>query len=153
MSNQTRRGFSGALSMAGLAIGSTPAQLAIAAPNGAGVDFAINGNAYHKADAASTAITAATAQVADSSCMYLVCLNASGTLSTIKGVDVLTTDIGVNGSAQIPEPTDDLCPIGAFKMTTVAVTFTAATTDLDASGCTAAYYNYAGGIADRPQVS
>jgi hypothetical protein len=146
-------GFTGCLGCAGIAIGSTAAEISTAALSGAGLYFAIDGIAGYKVDDASATITAAVAQVADSSCMYLICVNASGTVSSVKGEDVLTVDIGVNGSAQLPAAPNGVCPIGAFKMTTVAVTFTAATTDLDASGCTAAYYDYAGGIPSSPQTS
>ena len=147
-------GFTGCLGKAGLAIGSTAAQVSTATPDGSdGLNYAIDGIAYYKVDDATATITAAVAQVADSVCMYLICVNSSGTISSVKGEDVLTVDIGVNGSAQLPAVPNDVCPIGAFKMTTVAVTFTAATTDLDASGCTAAYYDYAGGIAGNPQTS
>lgn len=152
--HQDQRGFTGALSSAGLAIGSTASQVAIAAPNGAGVDFAIGGLAYHKADAASVAITAATAQAADTTCLYLVCLDSGGTLSTVKGTAVLNTDLTA-GTKVVHWPTQPagLCAIGAFKMKTVAVTFTAGTTNLNAAGCTATYYNFAAGLPIAPLAS
>ena len=149
-----QRGFTGALSRAGLGIGSTASQVSLAAPNGAGTDYGINGLAYHKADAATVAITAATAQAADTTCLYLVCLDTSGTLSTVKGADVLNTAT-LAGTAVVkwPQVPANLCAIGAFKMKTVAVTFTAGTTDLDASGCTATYYNFAAGMPAAPLAS
>ena len=139
--NELARGGTMCLSKAGLAIGSTPAQVAIAAPNGAGVDFAINGVIYHKADAASVAITAATAQAASYTCIYLVCLNSSGTLSTVKGTAVLTANLTAGTDVlQFPTPTADTCPIGYLKVATAAgYTFTAGTTDLNATGITTTY--------------
>lgn len=130
-------------SSAGLAIGSTKTGIAIAAPNGAGVDFCINGVAYHKADAATAAITAASAQAALTDCIYLICLNASGTVSSVKGTEVLTASI-TNGDVAlpIPLPLASTCPIGYVRVkTAAATTFTAGTTDFDATGVTASYVN------------
>jgi hypothetical protein len=149
-----QRGFTGALSRAGLGIGSTASQVAIAAPNGAGVDYAIAGIAYHKADAASVAITAAPAQAADTTCLYLVCLDSGGTLSTVKGDDVLNTALDA-GTAVIHWPAQPagLCAIGAVKVKTVGVTFTAGTTNLSAAGVTDTYYNFAAGMPIAPLAS
>jgi len=125
------RGGTICLSKAGLAVGSTATGIAIAAPNGAGVDFAINGKLYHKADAATTAITAAAVQAIASTCLYLVCLNASGTVSTVKGIAVLTADLTAGAAVlEWPDPVEDTCPIGAIKVVTVASTYTAGTTAL-----------------------
>lgn len=149
-----QRGFTGVLSNAGLGIGSTASQVSLAAPNGAGTDYGIHGFSYHKADAASVAITAATAQAADTTCLYLVCLDSAGTLSTVKGSEVLNTAL-VAGTKVLQWPTKpaNLCAIGAFKMKTVGVTFTAATTNLNAAGCTATYYNFASGMPNAPLAS
>ena len=57
--NDNNRGGTFCLSNAGLAIGSTASQIAIAAPNGAGVDYCIKGISYYKADAATAAKTGA----------------------------------------------------------------------------------------------
>ena len=46
--NDNNRGGTFCLSNAGLAIGSTASQIAIAAPNGAGVDYCIKGISYYK---------------------------------------------------------------------------------------------------------
>lgn len=141
--NEAHKGGTFCLSRAGLAIGSTKSQIAIAAPNGAGVDYAINGLIYHKADAASAAITAAAVQPVLTTCIYLVSLNASGTVSTVKGEAVLTADLTAgNKVLQWPTPVADTCPIGAVKVKcTVASTFTAGTTDFDASDLVVTYYN------------
>jgi len=135
------RGGTMCLSKAGLGIGSTPAELSIAAPNGAGVDYAINGVMYHLADDATVAVTAAAAQAALTTCIYLVCLDSSGTLSTVKGTAVTTADI-TSGKTPLtfPQPTANTCPIGYVKVVTASgYTFTAATTDFDATGITSTY--------------
>ena len=62
-------GFTGSLSSAGLGIGSTPAELSIAAPNGAGVDYAIGGYAYHLADDGTVAMSAMSVQAVSTSCL------------------------------------------------------------------------------------
>ncbi len=141
--SELAKGGTMCLSKAGLAIGSGDAKdLDIAAPNGAGVDFAINGILYHKADAADIAITAATAQAVSTSCIYLVTLNASGTLATVKGTEVLTADIGVTKKLDWPEPAADTCPIGAVRVdTNASTTFTAGTTNFSAAGITDTYYD------------
>lgn len=149
-----QRGFTGALSTAGLGIGSTATQVSLAAPNGAGTDYAIAGIAYHKADAASVAITAATAQAADTTCLYLVCLDSGGTLSTVKGDDVLNTALDAGTTVlHWPAQPANLCAIGAIKVKTVAVTFTAGTTNLSAAGVTDTYYNFAAGMPIAPLAS
>jgi len=145
-------GLKACLSKAGLAEGTNSATIKIAAPNGAGIDYAINGILYHKADADNIAMTALTAQAADTVCMYAVQINSSGTVSLKKGDEVLTVDLGVNGSAQIPTLDASTCLIGAIKVATVAVTFTSGTTDLSASGITATYFDYAT-FPSRPVAS
>lgn len=147
-------GQTAAVGKAGLAIGSTPAEISIAAPNGAGLDYVINGICYHKADAASAAITAATTQLADTTCHYTIGLNASGTVSSVKGKEVATADIGVvGGSIQYPRMGEDICPIGATKVVTDGVTFTAATTAHDAGSVTTTYEDFALGMPNSPTSS
>jgi len=148
-------GFTGCLAKAGLGIGSTPAELSLAAPNGAGTDFAIDGIAYHLADDGTVVMTAISVQAVSTSCLYLVLLDSAGTLSTVKGNEVLTADLGVvGGSLQWPIPAADLCPIGGFKVAlNASTTFTGATTDLDAAGVTDTYYDFAGGVPLAPQIA
>jgi hypothetical protein len=141
--NEIPRGGTICLSKAGLGIGSTDKKtLSITAPNGAGVDFAINGVLYHKADAADAlAITAATEQPVLTKCIYMVLLNSSGTLSTVKGTEQLITDLTAGTKVlDFPAPTKDTCCIGYFTISLAsAATFTAATTALNAADVTAAY--------------
>ena len=140
--SELARGGTICLSKAGLVAGTT-VTLSIAAPNGAGVDFAIGGKMYHKADTANISITAAAAQAALRSCLYLVCLDKDGTLSTVKGTAVTTADIGVGSVLNWPEPAANTCPIGAFRIdTATGYTFTAGTTNLSgATGMTYTWYD------------
>lgn len=142
--DEAPRGGTLCLSMAGLAIGGTGKNdLEIAAPNGTGVDFAINGVLYHKADADDIPITAATVQPVLTKCIYLVCLNASGTLSTVKGTEQLVTDLSAKTEVlRFPQPVADTCPIGYVTVSLASTaTFTAGTTNFNASNVTAAYFN------------
>jgi len=142
--NELARGGTVCLSKAGLIkhTGSV-ATITIAAPNGAGVDFAINGILYHKADTTNIALTAAAVQPVLTKCLYAVCLDSSGTLSTVKGTAQLTADLTAGTKVLAwPTPTVDTCCIGALKIQcAVAATFTAGTTLLDASDLTVTYYD------------
>lgn len=131
------------LSKAGLTEGTNSATLEIAAPNGAGVDYAIDGILYHKADADNIAMTALDQQADDTTCLYLVALNSSGTLSIVKGTEALTEDIA-NGDANVewPRPASGTCPIGGFKIVLDGTTFTSGTTDLGAANVTDTFYDF-----------
>ena len=84
--SDNNRGGTFCLSKAGLAIGSTASQIAIAAPNGAGVDYCIKGVLYHKADAATAAITAAAARPRKRPTTSVATATDAGTLATSAGV-------------------------------------------------------------------
>lgn len=147
-------GVTGCYSKAGLAEGTNANTIQIAAPNGAGVDFAIDGVAYHKADTDNIAVTAHTVQAVSTSCLYLVQINSSGTVSTKKGTEQLTASLGDRLSIQWPMPDEDKCPIGGYKVATNAsTTFTNGSTDLGAAGITDTYYDFIGGIPLAPQTS
>lgn len=148
------RGATACFSKAGLAEGTNAATIKTAAPNGAGTDYAIDGLAYEKADTDNIAMTALAVQAADTKCLYLVQIDSAGTVSLVKGDEVLTTDL-TNGTKvlQWPRPAAAKCPIGAIKVATVAVTFTSGTTDLSAAGITATYYDFAGGMPAAPLTS
>ena len=140
--NEIVRGGTFCLSKAGLKIGNGDAKdVDIAAPNGAGIDFCINGVLYHKADATDIALTVHGVQAALTTCIYLVCLDAAGTLSSVKGTEVLTADLTAGTKVlQFPTPVADTCPIGYVKVATAAATtFTTGTTELSAVGITDTY--------------
>lgn len=132
------------LSKAGLAEGSNAATIKIAAPNGAGVDFCINGVLYHLADADNVAITANATQAKSTKCMYLVSVKADGTVVTTKGEEV-----AAGGDAYLPDAPEDQAVLGAFKIETDAnTTYTAGTTDNGAAGITDTYYDLVTVIPD-----
>jgi hypothetical protein len=138
------------VSKAGLAIGDGAATgISIAAPNGAGVDFCINGLGYHLADSATNKpLTAAAVQAVSTTCLYLIQVDADGNVTSVKGTAVLTDDL-TNGNKVLhwPTPAANKCAIGAVKVSTSdSVTFTAATTALSAGGITDVYYDIIGGV-------
>ena len=151
------RGATMCLTKAGLAIGDgAKTGPAIVSPVGAGIDFVINGIAYHKADAATVLpLSAATVQPVLTTCLYLICVNASLAVTSVQGTPVLSADLAAgNATLDIPEPTAGTCPIGAVKVAcTVAATFTPGTTALDASDIVETYYDFAGGLPSRPFTS
>ena len=150
-------GFTGCTSKAGLAIGSTATEVSTADPAGTGIAFAINGIAYYKVDDATATLTVHAAQAADTTCAYLIQVDASGVISSVKGDEVLNTLVGTASASgqqavQIPMPDADRCPIGAIIVTTTGVTFTTGTTDLDAAGVETDYLDFIGGLPARPEI-
>lgn len=147
----------------------TKATLAINAASAATVkttgatSYTINGVFYTKAALAAqsfavthredgsavTATDAAYVQPAETTVIYLVCLNAVGAVAVVQGgyagqavlyandkSKVLTSDGGV------PEIPAGYIAIGAVKVATAAATtFTPGTTALDAAGVTATYFD------------
>lgn len=150
------RGATMALCKAGIVIGDgAKTGVGIAAPNGAGVEFAIDGIAYHKADVATNApLTGGTVGLL-STCLFLVCVDSAGTLSFVKGDDVLTADLTAgNAVLRWPTPPAGTCPLGAVKVATASsATFIAGTTALDAADITDTYYDFGGGMPSRPLTS
>ena len=143
--NIAARGGNFCFSKAGLAIGDgSKLGISLASTVGTGTDFCIDGIMYNKADSATDVpLTAAAIQPVLTKCLYLICINSSGTISSIKGDAVLTADLTAGTKVlKWPAITAGLAPIGAVKMTLASTaTFTAGTTALDASNCTATYYN------------
>lgn len=132
----TRNTVSRALSSAGLAEGTNANTIQIAAPNGAGVDYMINGVLYHKADTNNIAMTALAAQAADTYAKYLVSLDAAGTVTLTKGADAASSAL-----ALLPATPANQAAIGYIEVQTTGVTFTSGTTDLSAAGITDTYVN------------
>jgi len=147
------RGGTLCLSKAGLAIGGTAQKVKIAAPNGAGVDYCINGLAYHKADA-DDVFTLSGDNVDDGySCIFLMCLNSSGTASIVQGTSVLTADITSGKNAlRWPQPTANTCAIGAVRVDTDGADFVPGTTALSAAEVTDTYYDFFA-VPDTPITS
>jgi hypothetical protein len=151
------RGVTACFSKAGLALGDgAKTGPAIVAPNGAGIDFAIDGNAYHKADAATVLpLTATTVQPVLTKCLYVMQVDAGGTVTSVQGVPVLTADLTAGKAAlHFPEPTLGKCPFGAVKVETQSTaTFTPGTTALDAANIVETYYDFLGGMPSNPLTS
>lgn len=143
--NLDPRGGTLCLSKAGLTIGDgAKTGTACAAPNGAGVDFAIKGIVYHLADAATNVpLTAAPAQGLLTKCLYAICINAAGARLSVQGKPVLTADlVAGNKVLQWPLPPDGYCVIGYVKIETEdAANFTPGTTALDANDVTDTFYD------------
>ena len=129
-------------SKAGLAAGSNAAKVKMAAPNGAATDYAIKGYMYTKLDSAGDDLFVfSQVQAAGTTCLYTMCLNASGTASVVKGTEV-STDGLTAGTVYLkwPEPTANTCPVGGVKIVATAV-FTGGTTELG-TGNTPSYYDF-----------
>jgi hypothetical protein len=151
--NQGHKGGTFCMTKVALAIGDgAKTGVALASTVGTGSDYCIDGILYNKSDAATnlpltaptvnTTLNPAT-QPLLSKCLYLICIDSAGTVTSVKGQHQLTADL-TNGVAvlQWPELPAALCPIGAVKMTTASTaTFLAGTTALDAANCTATYYD------------
>lgn len=110
------------LGYAGLAEGTNAATIKTTAA----VAYRIGGQTYTKAATDNIAVTAATAQAANTTCYYAISVNAAGTVTTTKGVD---------DSATVPETPDANALLGYLKIVTT-VAFTPGTTDLGAAGVT-----------------
>ncbi len=106
--------------------------------------FSIDGIMYSKTGAATViAFTALGIQAALTKCLYLCCIDSDGTVTYVKGTEVLTADL-VAGTKVLKWPAlpANKCAWGAVKMTLASTaTFTPGTTALDATNCTAAYYD------------
>lgn len=144
LSGELVRGGTVCMSKAGLAIGTTPEELAFSAPNGAGVDYCINGYSHYLISDVTVAMSAMAVQADETSCLYLVLLDSSHNLTTVKGKERLTADITSNKYVlEWPQPTEDTCPIGAFRVDNDGQTYTGATTALTPSGTiTVTYYDF-----------
>ena len=103
-------------------------------------DFLIGGRAYEQAAGTDEALTVldyygeTVVQAADTTCFYVVSVNAAGVENVTKGKD----DEIVNP----PGLADTECIIGIIKIVTVAVTFTVGTTSFGAAGVTDTFYDY-----------
>lgn len=98
------------------------------------LQYAIDGQRYTKAATDNIAVTATAQQAVSTFCLYLVSINAGGTVTTTKG-----TELGTD-TAVLPALPASSAPVGWFKVATNgATTFTGGTTDLSAAGITATF--------------
>ena len=146
------RGGTLCLSKAGVAIGGTTSKVKILAPNGAGVDFAIAGKLYHKADGDDIFTLTGAALTALYSTLYLLCLNASGTASVVRGSDVLTASVALGVPLYWPTPVASTCPVAAVRIDAGADAFTPGTTALTGGTVTVTYYDLFA-VPDTPIVA
>jgi len=148
------RGGTFCLSKAGMAEGTNDSTVKIVAPNGAGVDFCIDGILYHKADTDNIAPTSCAIQALGTSCLYIFTLTTGGVLDTIKGVEVLAADLAAGKVLHWPEPAVDTCVIGGMKIATGATAFQVGVDDLtdDIGTGTVTYYDFFA-VPDAPQTS
>lgn len=100
------------------------------------VNYSIGGQLYTKAATDNIAITATAQQAISTFCLYLVSIDAGGTVTVTKG-----TELGTD-TAVLPALPASSAPIGAFKIATDgATTYTGGTTDNGAAGITDTYYD------------
>lgn len=124
---------------AGLAEGTNAATIQTANP----IHYSIAHRNYVKVATDNIALTAAAAQADGNECMYLICINAAGTVSSVKGTEAL-----IGAGVTLPAVPADVVPIGAIKVATDGAAFTAGTTDLGAAEVTDTYYNLARWVPD-----
>jgi hypothetical protein len=107
------------------------------------ISYMIDGQLYYKGATDNIAMTACAAQADGTTCLYLVTINASGTVKVTKGTDDVTT--------ALPACPEDECPIGAFKIVTDGATFTSGTDDLGGASFTDTYADIGvRGLSDVP---
>lgn len=99
--------------------------------------YSINGLMYTKAATDNIAMTAAAQQAVLTDCAYLIEIDSSGTVATVKG-----TAVANGGTIVVPPPSAATkCPVGYFVVSLAnAATFTAGTTDLSATDVTATFF-------------
>lgn len=129
------------LAKAGLAEGTTAAKFKILTPDAEGVHYCIDGIMYHKADTDDLSMTDLTVQAANTSCLYAIGLDSGGNAASVKGTEVLNTDLTAgNAVLEYPVMSSSYCVIGYIKVSTTAA-FTPNTTDLGAGAVTDTYYD------------
>jgi len=145
------RGGTFCLAKAGLEIGGTTSQVAIDAPNSVGIDFAIKGVLYNKAEADDVFTLSGDIQTALYSCLYLLSLDKDGTAHCTQGKEVLTAAIG-GTPLEWPVADADCCAIGAIRVDAGASAFTPGTTALTGGTVVVTYYDFFA-VPDAPIVS
>lgn len=120
----------------GLAAGTNAGTIQLAAAT----IYAINGVTYTKAITNNIAVNALPVQAVDTTAIYLIAADAAGTITVYQGTPQLTADLAAGTKVlQYPELPTTVCPLGEMKVVTVAVTFTAGTTALNAAGVTTTF--------------
>ena len=152
--NIANSAMSASFTAVGLKIGTTASGIATTTAG----HYGIKGVGYLKAITATAAITAAPTQAAQTTCVYLIQLDAAGVFSSVKGEEVANALVGSaaypgQNSVQIPHAEDGKAPIGMVIITTLnAATFTAGTTLLSAADVKDTFQDFIGGIPSDPQI-
>ena len=120
--------------LCGLTIGTTTTKLKTTYP----IVFFIGNEQIELSPVDGITMTACAQQAAGTFCYYVLAVNKSSSYLVLKGTD---------DTYALPSVTAGYVPIGAFKITTVGVTFTSGTTALDAAGVTDEYFDMDTGIA------
>lgn len=129
----------------GLAAGTNAGTIQLAAAT----NYAINGVMYTKAITNNITVNALPVQAADTTSIYLIAADAAGAITVYQGAPVLTADLAAgNKVLQYPDIPTTVAPLGEMKVVTVAVTFTAGTTALNAAGVTTTFVDL---FQRRPQ--
>lgn len=108
--------------------------------------FSIDGITYSKTGAATVIpFTALGIQAALTKCLYLCVIDSAGTVTFVKGSEVLTADLTAGTKVlKWPALPASKCAWGAVKIACASTaTFTPGTTALDATNITATYYDLA----------
>lgn len=138
------RGGNECMNNCGLDEGSGANTLKTVAGNGTtDTEYTIDGRLYTYDDTDSIAMTALEVQPDDYSCLYLVTVDASQAIAIQKGNQAPTADI-TSGKSHLewPEPADDVCAIGGFRIDNDGGTFTSGSTDLSAGTVTVTYFDF-----------
>jgi len=112
-------------------------------------NYCIDGFMYTKAITDNIAMTACAQQAANTTCLYLISINAAGTVKITKGTEVLTADLSAGDAyLKLPEPSSGYIPIANMRIVLGATTFTSGTTDLGAANVTETFQSMATMPAD-----
>jgi hypothetical protein len=146
------RGGTFCLSKAGLAIAGTTSKVKTAAPNGAGVDFAIGGKLYHLVDTDNFWTLSGADITALHSCIFVLGVDKDGTMHIAKGTEQLTTDVTAGTPLEFPVIDSDVCALGYIRIDAGASLFDPGTTALTGGTVTVTYVDCFA-IPDAPIVS
>jgi len=129
------RGGDFCLAKAGLAEGTNANTIRINTPDAEGVHYCIGGILYHKADTDNIVMNALPLQAALTSCLYVVQINAAGTVTMKKGREVPTAALtGGTDVLDWPQPDNNQIALGYLRIALAnAATFTNGSTDLGAT--------------------
>lgn len=110
------------------------------------MDYCVDGAMYQKAATDNIPVNPITAQAnlvsgLLTTCLYLLQINAAGTVSSVKGAEVLTADLASGAKVlQYPRPTDGNAPFAYFRVAvTTTYTYQFGVTALNATGVTTTY--------------